>query len=387
MTTSSFLSLTSEAWARWIIRFVEGQGVEPPWPVSEDRYAQQVLALYRHLQKHPAAREAMLDGLSLALQTTPKQAVTSETWYHLLHAAGLLTPLKSRSYLRTLLKTGALTDLHFGPVWLHGLLLAVTSKFGVDEELIRYIQYSVREATDMAWLLTCFRILSSHNLDDNWSTAARILERKNDSAETDLFADELRTVSDEQGWPSLYKWYGEGLKVLKPELLEQLLAIIETRLIPFIEYNGEEIREPAFHLMKAHAAVAARNFDTNHLLVLARFVASTSGLERQTCLRGMHSIYDFGKRQSKEPLWDYVDHDEELPRRMRAPARVVGVYCRGDSNPQLLSKDIPEELQIIDTIVDGTPDRLKPLFGGKPAGQRAASGAARNPEELSRYAN
>lgn len=375
---NEFLGFTAEAWASWLKKFVGGEPCRPEWPVWEDNYVEQILVIRRKLKARDPARTAMLDGLALALETTPRDAEDAAVLYYLLHAAALLLPLKARNHLRVLLRTRALAELEYAETRLETLLLSVLSKYSIDDDLVSFIDGSVQRSEDLPFLLTSFRILSSRNLSDTWSVTACLLSRELDPESQELFADELKVAADEQHWPALYRWYCESSTVLDRSLSRKLLEIITTHLIPFFEDDEETTLEPAFHLMKAHVAIARREFTSQHLVVLARFISSKLGVARKKCIEGVRALYEFGEKLSPEPLWFYVDHDAELDSRTGTSRGMVGFVSRYDAlpdgrfpEPTYLNKTDPRDIELIDILVEATPD--EPIFPKTPATRDNAS--------------
>ncbi len=375
---TEFLGFSTEDWASWLKKFVGGEACRPEWPVWEDNYVEQMLVIRRKLKTRDPARTAMLDGLSLALETTPRDAEDAAVLYYLLHAAALLVPLKARNHLRVLLRTRALAELEYAESRLETLLLSVLSKYSIDDDLVSFIDGSVQRSEDLPFVLTSFRILASRNLADSWSVASHLLSRELDPESQELFADELKIVADEQHWPTLYRWYCESLTVLDPALSGKLLNIITAHLIPFFEDDEETTLEPAFHLMKAHVAVARREFTSQHLAVLARFISTKRGLEQQRCIEGVRAIYMFGQKLGREALWYYMDHDEEPFSRTGIARGIVGVVSREDPLddrglriPTYLKKEDPGDVEVIDILVKATPDetsyREPPVTGSDDA--------------------
>jgi hypothetical protein len=329
-----------------------------------------MLVIYRRLKAGGRSRTAMLDGLALALESTPRQADNAAVFYYLLHAAAVLLPLRARNHLRVLLRTRALSGLEYGETSLETLLLSAASKYSVDDDIVGFIGAATESSDDLPFLLTSFRILASRSLADTWTLAERILSMELEADAEELFADELKIVADEHDWPALYRWYSDGLTVLDDGLSQKLLQIITGRLIPFFE-DEETTRKPAFHLMKAHAAVVSRSFTSQHLVGLARFAASTRGMQRKKYIEGVRAIYEFGRRSGSDPLWFYVDHDAELDPRTGTDRHIVGFVSRYDPLDErgvrratFLMKNDPDHRELIDVLVEATPD--DPLFGGTP---------------------
>lgn len=363
---AEFQKFTVEEWAEWITLFVSGDSREPLWPVWDDGYVEQLSLIRRKLAGSPQARSRMSDGLALALETTPPEPAVASVLYYLLHATAVIVPLKARKLLHKLLRTRAFEGLEYADMRLETLLLSAATEYGPDEHLTDFINSAAPRAADIAFLLTSFRYLASHNLANTWTVTSSILSRERDTGSEQLFADELKIVADESHWSALYGWYCDSLTALPDELSFKLLAIINTHVIPFFEDDEQATQESAYQLMTAHVAVALHRFTSSHLLTLLGHVSSERGAARKRGVGGIRSIYEFGLRLDPAPPWFYTDNDD-LTFRTGTARGEVGLVSRDDPPPRRetrLRKDQHREL--IDILIEATPQPRFPWPAATP---------------------
>jgi hypothetical protein len=339
-----FLQFTEDSWVLWLQGFFRKEAITPQLPVYEDRYAEELIALFREL-RDVSVSSRFCHALTRVFEATPPEAAFVEPIYYSLHVLAVATSPRSHAALRQRLEEETLLGLTFAGTQLHSLLLSVNGVYPVDEWLAHYIRRSTRarlrsltERQDRGasfsvqredlrnYVLLGWRLLAKKDVQECSEFLGFVQQASPDPIDTGKFGLQLLAATLEHGWRFLLQLY---LAVAEKEdsdegtILSLLTAAISKYVFPsFGGGSGEE--EDQFAMLLDFLLKLDSGFlSADGLVGILRMIdAMSSADDQQLAIRALQ----LGYRVSGE-AWDYtiksVDH---LPIREDKNTAAVMVY-------------------------------------------------------------
>lgn len=322
-----FLNFSDTQWAEWITAFLRKDDPFPQVPVFEDRYAEELISLFRRL-KDLSASDRFSRGLATAFESTPPEPAFAERIYFELHVMAVATSLYGRNVLRQRLREGTFEGLEFARTPLQPLLLAVNGAYPIDSWLADYIRRSTKEklqeltgssGLDVTsrnhldfrnYVLLCWRLLARKDLLECSVYLNEVLPVLESKADHDMFGDELVMAAMDHGWIFLLELYvnaSELAGVDRPDRLAVLAAVLGGYVIPFIEERSLLGSDAFFLVLEFLVNLNVKELNASQLYVVLGTVAAISSKEaKELCTRAVHLAYlQTGK------TWNFMDHNTD----------------------------------------------------------------------------
>jgi hypothetical protein len=279
-----FNRMTTAEWVDWLGKFLRDEA-ETPDPASfGPEKCEGLIRLYGGLSA--AAQERFAAAVVQCLESTGERRDRAERLFVLLHLVAYMQPLGAKRLVWRLLESKSLQGLVYAKQKLPLVALVAASQFGVDDDLLYYIDRSLSQVTEFRELLVYFRIASQAGAEVTLQFLDLLMEKVEPGVKAKQTARQLRGVAFGKGYRDLYRWY-EGhrhtlagttqFNIMAEDVLPQTVpapnewvqesdnyAILLSALLfaGKIEYSTNEM----FQFSRAVAKLGAEALDTAHLV-------------------------------------------------------------------------------------------------------------------------
>lgn len=347
-----FRAFTEDRWVVWIKTFLQKESTTPPLPVWEDRYPEELIALFKQLDD-PQAANRMAFALARVFEATPAEPAFSEWLYVELHVLAVATSDYAKAVLHRRLREEALAGLTFAETDLHSLLLSVLGVYHIDEWLADYIRSSAdRRTSDLSYLLLGFRLLARKHIYDCRVFLDRIVPLLKTREAKELLGDELITIVVDQRWRYLYALYVDsaeetgGRDAPKVQFLREL---IRDYAIPFIVDQAEAPIDAFFVLLDFLINLNPIYFTADQLFTILSTVAGMASVDdKEAALRGLKLAY-----KATAGGWDFTSHsvDEAESRSIAGERTTTGLLV----GKTLKTLDAQRDAEILSLLTRSMP--------------------------------
>lgn len=279
-----FNRMTTGEWVDWLGKFLRDE-VETPDPASlGPEKCEAIIRLYGGLSV--AAQERFVAAVVQCLESTGERRDRAERLFVLLHLVAYMQPLGAKSLVWRLLETKSLQGLVYAKQKLPLVALVAVSQFGVDDDLLYYMDRSLSQVTEFRELLVYLRIASQAGTERTLQFLDLVMEKVEPGVKAKQTARQLRGIAFGKGYRDLYRWY-EGhrrdlsgsaqFKIMTEEVLRQTIPSLSELvqqndnyaiLLSAVLYTGKIEYSPnqMFQFSQAVAKLGAEAIDAAHLV-------------------------------------------------------------------------------------------------------------------------
>ncbi len=199
-------SPSSDRWIEYLrhVLFVRHPGSASP--IGRDIELHHALINIHRTVQDGAVRMAYDDALAAVLENSVASGSLSEV-FTILQVVAYAKPTAAKQTVRRAVLHEVFVGKRVGTYDLHGFALAVAGKYMIDDRLRDYIDRSVRNSSDLGYLLTCFRIRSIYDPEIATRMLLNLVGLAVNLADLRMITRELRGFTALEGCRPLLRWY------------------------------------------------------------------------------------------------------------------------------------------------------------------------------------
>lgn len=277
-------------WLNWLTMFFDGQVPYPDMGYFGDEKCDALIRLYRTLPVQ--SRRAFSQAVVTALEGTEIHSDEAERLFTLLQVIAYLQPIGAKQLVRRLVINRTLADITYANQRLGLVALVTASKFEIDDELLYFMDRSLRQVDEFRALLVYLRLYSqadAHRAADFLST---IMEKLEPGVKARQAARQLQGVTLRNGCKEIYRWYAaERATNDSPEKFRLLCEEVLTHIVPSPAEWSNETDQYAV-LLSASLHTLRTEFDATQLILLSQ-VAKNVGPDGEEAARLVRSSQTF----------------------------------------------------------------------------------------------
>jgi len=341
---------SSDKWTEWLRHALALGTVPAPWGGATLELHHGLINVHRSLSDL-SIRNAYDDAISMVFDSLAFSG-RADIVFALLQLIGYAKPIRAQQLVRRVLFSEQLRGLRLGAYQLHTLALSVASKYTVDDELLGYIDRSVRRSSDLSYLLVCFRARSMVAAERATQMLPHLIAIAASTAEIQEIVRELRGFVSSAGYAHLFAWYLANISLMT-EAASPNLSLFEDSLLHGL--TGVSI-EPTPAGDPYRAGLAAAVLSTRRPLEPEEYAALAQ--MRDWSDYDVARIIDYVWNEQRKAGWKmYVSSPDEFDRIGPVSRNTISIFNeRGEAHVSVGPWPVAvATLQRLDALASGRP--------------------------------
>lgn len=354
---SPFVRFNLEDWVKWINRFLNADFCEPSITIGAQEPCVVLGNVYHELETKNE-RDLFDEAIKILFETTPIISPNSRYLRSILELLGLVKPYQAKSLARKHLFGRSFQGLEDGGLKLHTLLLIVNSKYEIDEELLDFINRTMKTTDDFSYLLTGLRIVSETGGPGYLNCLETVLPHVDQPKRAILLSRELGDIIFLYGSRHFCEWYGARLRAVAKqstgldafEFLEEALKKVVFRSLDLSQANDNSFNT----LIAAQLHATDRFYTAKQIMSLARL---HSNIGKEPVVDALVNIWNRLKTRTPDKglPWYYTTIPREYQKFRKFPSHISSGPNPDTSNSdKFMEEEEPVLAQIFEAVKDAT---------------------------------
>lgn len=342
--------ISCERWTEWLRYTLARKVIPPPWATAGTELHHGLINVHRSL-RDLGIRNAFDDAIAEVFDSFAFSS-RDDVIFSLLQLIAYAKPIRAKQVLYRVLFSEHLHRLRIDSYQLHTLALSVASKYTVGDELLGYIDRSVRRSSDLRYLLVCFRARSSVPAARSTDMLQHLIVIARSDAELHELVRELRGFAGFYGYEPLFRWYLENIARMTEDDSAnlQIFERIALRDLTGSLIDSPHLNDPYQAGLAAAILSRQRRIDPQEYAAIAQMSGWNHG--------DVESILEFVWSEQRARGWKaYVSSPEEFERIGPSSAASISIY--NEEGEAIISVALwpaaTATLQRLDAIASGRP--------------------------------